>query len=161
MGNTTQVTLDDNALALLRSILDQNDVVVEPEPEEPPEQVASEPAPVEDLTQMYTKHDELCGKVVQLTCGSDRCEHRSYVTAGTPKAIGSRTPSRVKDDEKHDVVVTLPEPMTPHEAFEGVAAQMQYACREIGCGFFSYKVEPAVKHRDTKKHRVARRVAKA
>ena len=114
---------------------------------------------------MYTAHGHMCGRVVELTCGSDRCEHKSYVVAGTPRNMGSRVPSRVSDGEVHEVVTAKApveaaveaKPQYKADPFAGVAPQMRFACREIGCKFFSYSIDKAKAHRDTKAHKVAQR----
>jgi hypothetical protein len=91
--------------------------------------------------------------------------HKSYVVAGTPRNMGSRIPSRVSDEEVHEVVqveapveaVVEAKPKHKADPFAGVAPQMRYACREVDCKFFSYSLDKAKAHRDTKAHKVAQR----
>ena len=158
MGNTTPESSNDNILAMLRSLMGDAYPATD-------EGSGVSPTPDAEPERMYTAHGHMCGRVVELTCGSDRCEHKSYVVAGTPRNIGSRVPSRVSDEEVHEVVqVEAPveaaveaKPQYKADPFAGVAPQMRYACREIGCKFFSYSVDKAKAHRDTKAHKVAQR----
>ena len=167
MVKQTQVTESSDAriLELLRSIMgDDYPATDEGSGEAVIEDVGESPVQAEP-TRMYTAHGHMCGRVVELTCGSDRCEHKSYVVAGTPRNMGSRIPSRVSDEEVHEVVqVEAPveaaveaKPQYKADPFAGVAPQMKYACREIGCKFFSYSLDKAKAHRDTKAHKVAKR----
>jgi len=160
MVKQTQVTESSDAriLELLRSIMGDDYPATD-------EGSGVSPTPDAEPERMYTAHGHMCGRVVELTCGSDRCEHKSYVVAGTPRNMGSRIPSRVSDGEVHEAVqveapveaVVEAKPQFKADPFAGIAPQMKYACREVGCKFFSYSLDKAKAHRDTKVHKVAKR----
>ena len=160
MVKQTQVSeaSDSRILELLRSIMGDDYPATD-------EGSGVSPTPDAEPERMYTAHGHMCGRVVELTCGSDRCEHKSYVVAGTPRNMGSRIPSRVSDGEVHEAVqVEAPveaaveaKPQYKADPFAGVAPQMKYACREVDCKFFSYSLDKAKAHRDTKAHKVAKR----